>query len=122
MPREYILLSKNEKIPISRVMAYPFQTESRISDWHYKEELKYLNSKKVVELLMENVSRNGAMLLNLTQHGCGHLDPELIWIAKDIGSWLRVNGEAVYGSRPFERCSEDSLRSHVTMDMFMLLI
>jgi hypothetical protein len=51
---------------------------------------------------MQNVSRNGTMLLNLTQHGRGDLDPEVIAIAQDIGVWLKINGEAVYGSRPFE--------------------
>jgi Alpha-L-fucosidase len=62
----------------------------------------------VIQLLMENVSRNGTMLLNLTQHGPGNLDPEVIQTAKDIGAWLRVNGEAIYGSRPFEVYGGDS--------------
>jgi len=61
-----------------------------------------LDAKKIVELLMQNVSRNGTMLLNLTQHGRGDLDPEVIRIAKDVGAWLKINGAAVYGSRPFE--------------------
>ncbi|MFN2128038.1 MAG: alpha-L-fucosidase C-terminal domain-containing protein [Anaerolineales bacterium] len=61
-------------------------------------------------LLMENVCRNGTMLLNLTQHGRGDLDPEVIRIAKDIGAWLKVNGEAVYSSRPFEVYGEGSVR------------
>ena len=57
---------------------------------------------------MQNVSRNGTMLLNLTQHGRGDLDPQVTQIAKDIGAWLKVNGEAVYASRPFEVCEEKS--------------
>jgi hypothetical protein len=57
---------------------------------------------------MQNVSRNGTMLLNLTQHGRGDLDPQVIQIAKDIGAWLKVNGEAVYASRPFEVCEENA--------------
>jgi alpha-L-fucosidase len=48
------------------------------------------------------------MLLNLTQHGRGDLDPQVIQIAKDIGAWLKINGEAVYASRPFEICGENS--------------
>jgi hypothetical protein len=58
---------------------------------------------------MQNVSRNGTMLLNLTQHGRGDLDPEVIRICKDIGAWLKINGEAVYGSRPFEVCGDSSV-------------
>lgn len=84
------------------ITAYSFQTETSISDWHYQTGQKYMDAKKVIQLLMQNVSRNGTMLLNITQHGRGDLDPEVIRICKDIGAWLKVNGEAVYGSRPFE--------------------
>jgi len=42
------------------------------------------------------------LLLNLTQHGRGDLDAEVVQTAKDIGAWLKVNSEAIYGSRPFE--------------------
>jgi len=59
-------------------------------------------------LLMQNVSRNGSMLLNLTQHGRGDLDPQVIEIGNDIGAWLKINGEAVYCSRPFEVCQENT--------------
>jgi alpha-L-fucosidase len=59
---------------------------------------------------MENVCRNGTLLLNLTQHGRGDLDPEVIGICKDVGAWLKTNGEAVYGSRPFEVFGEDFAR------------
>ena len=38
----------------------------------------------------------------LPNNGRGDLDPEVVRICKDMGAWLKVNGEAVYGSRPFE--------------------
>lgn len=57
---------------------------------------------------MQNVSRNGSLLLNISQHGRGNLDPEAIQICKDIGAWLNATGETVYSSHPFEVC-EDSL-------------
>lgn len=92
------------------IMAYSFQTETSIADWHYMTGMKYMDAKKVIELLMENVCRNGTMLLNLTQHGRGDLDPEVIRTCRDIGAWLKVNGEAVYGSRPFEVYGENDVR------------
>ena len=84
------------------ITAYPFQTETSIAEWHYRTGQNYKDAKTIIGLLMQNVSRNGSMLLNITQHGRGDLDPEVIRICKDIGGWLKVNGEAVYGSRPFE--------------------
>jgi len=96
------LVKSTEAIIESQIMAYPFQTETSIADWHYRTGQKYTDARSIIRSLMENVSRNGTMLLNLTQHGRGDLDPEVIRISKDIGAWLKINGEAVYGSRPFE--------------------
>ena len=103
------LVKSTEAIIEPEIMAYPFQTETSISDWHYKTGQKYLDAQSVINLLMQNVCRNGTMLLNLTQHGRGDLDPEVIRVAKDIGAWLKLNGEAVYSSRPFEVFGESGV-------------
>lgn len=99
---ERALVKSTEAIIEPQIMAYPFQTETTLQNWHYQTGQNYLDAKKVIRLLMENVSRNGTMLLNITQRGRGDLDPEAVRICKDVGGWLKVNGEAVYGSRPFE--------------------
>jgi len=100
------LVKSTEAVIEPEIMAYSFQTETTIADWHYKTGQKYMDARAIVRSLMQNVCRNGTMLLNLTQHGRGDLDPEVIRIAKDVGAWLKVNGEAVYSSRPFELCEE----------------
>jgi len=102
------LVKSTEAIIESQITAYSFQTETTIQDWHYRTGQRYIDAKSLVQSLMQNVSRNGTMLLNLTQHGRGDLDPQVIRIAKDIGAWLKVNGEAVYASRPFEVCQENA--------------
>jgi len=99
---ERALVKSTEAIIEPQIMAYPFQTETTLQNWHYQAGQEYLDAKKVIRLLMENVSRNGTMLLNITQRGRGDLDSEAIRICKEVGAWLKVNGEAVYGSRPFE--------------------
>jgi hypothetical protein len=104
------LVKSTEAIIEPEIMAYPFQTETSISDWHYKTGQKYMDAPAIVRSLMENVCRNGTMLLNLTQHGRGDLDPEVIGVAKDVGAWLKTAGEAVYGSRPFEMFGEGEVR------------
>jgi hypothetical protein len=105
---ERALVKSSEATIEPTIMAYPFQTETTIQDWHYRKGQRYIDAKSLVQSLMQNVSRNGTMLLNLTQHGRGDLDPQVIQIAKDIGAWLKVNGEAVYASRPFEVCQDNS--------------
>jgi alpha-L-fucosidase len=104
------LVKSSEFVIEPEIMAYSFQTETSIADWHYMTGMKYMDAKKIIELLMENVCRNGSMLLNLTQHGRGDLDPEVIQTCKDVGAWLKVNGEAVYASRPFEVYGENNVR------------
>jgi alpha-L-fucosidase len=103
------LVKSSEAIIEPEIMAYPFQTETSIAEWHYLTGQKYMDAATIVSLLMQNVSRNGVMLLNLPQHGRGDLDDEVIKICKDVGKWLKVNGEGVYGSRPFEVCGDSSL-------------
>ncbi len=98
------LVRSTEAATEPQISAYPFQTELDIQggNWHYMTGAGYTDAVTLVTTLMQNVSRNGSLLLNLTQHGRGNLDPQCIQIAQDFGAWLKVNGEAVYGSRPFE--------------------
>ena len=103
------LVKSTEAIIEPEIMAYTFQTETSISDWHYRTGQKYMDAQSVINLLMQNVCRNGTMLLNLTQHGRGDLDPEVVQTAKDVGAWLKLNGEAVYSSRPFEVYGENGV-------------
>ena len=103
------LVKSTEAFIEPEIMAYPFQTETSIAAWHYQTGQKYMDAATIIQLLMQNVSRNGTMLLNITQHGRGDLDPEVIRICKDIGAWLKINGEAVYGSRPFEVYGENTV-------------
>lgn len=91
------------------IMAYSFQTETSTQEWHYKTGKESLDSITLVNWLMKNVSRNGSMLLNITQRGRGDVEPELVRICEDLGAWLKINGEAVYGSRPFEVCGDDTV-------------
>lgn len=103
------LVKSTEFIIEPEIRAYSFQTETSIAEWHYKADQKYMSSAKVIELLLQNVSRNGTMLLNLTQHGRGDFDPEVVQMAKNVGVWLKINGEAIYGSRPFEVYGEENI-------------
>ena len=84
------------------IMAFPFQTEVSLQEWHYKAGAPYRPASEIILRLMQNVSRNGSLLLNITQRGRGNIDPEARQICEDIGRWLDVNGAAVYGSRPFD--------------------
>ncbi len=102
------LVKSTEAIIEPQITPYSFQTEVTSGVWHYQAGQKYMDARSVIRTLMQNVSRNGTLLLNISLHGRGNLDPEAIQICKDVGAWLKVNGEAVYASRPFEVSEENS--------------
>ena len=103
------LLKSTEFFTEDQIMAYPFQTEVSLQEWHYKKGVPYRPAHDIITRLMQNVSRNGSLLLNITQRAGGNIDPEARQICQDIGSWLKVNADAVYGSRPFETWGNDNV-------------
>ena len=108
------LVKSTEAIIEQTIMAYSFQTETTIAPWHYQTGQSYMDAYTIIRLLLENVSRNGSLLLNLTQHGRGDLDPGVVRICRDIGAWLKINGEAIYASRPFEVSEEKEKQVYYT--------
>ncbi|MFM8410463.1 MAG: alpha-L-fucosidase [Alphaproteobacteria bacterium] len=58
---------------------------------------------KFVRLLVDVVSKNGNLLLNVGPRADGSIPDEQRAILEELGAWLAVNGEAIYGSRPWTR-------------------
>lgn len=102
------LVKSTEFFTEDDIMAYPFQTEVSLQEWHYRKGAPYRTAPDILLQLMQNVSRNGSLLLNVTQRGKGDIDPEAREICLQIGAWLETNGEAVYGARPFDVWGNDS--------------
>jgi alpha-L-fucosidase len=68
--------------------------------WYKGPDETYKSSTEVIRLLAEVVSRGGNLLLNIGPRPNGTWTPGEIGILADLGRWLRVNGEAIYGTRP----------------------
>jgi len=62
----------------------------------------YRTSKELVHELIDVVSRGGNLLLNVGPTADGRIPVILQQRLRDIGSWMRINGEAIYGTRPWE--------------------
>ena len=78
---------------IDRAIAYPW---SYVNDKRYRDGADYH-----VRSIVDVVSRGGIFLLSLTPKGDGSIPPEEREIMKNIGNWMKLNGEAIYGSRPW---------------------
>jgi alpha-L-fucosidase len=80
----------------------PWQTDTCVGDWHYKRGQVYKTPKKVIDLLVDIVSKNGNLLLNFPLPNSGELDAEELKVLEGITAWMKVNSEGIYGSRPWK--------------------
>ncbi|MGA1978811.1 MAG: alpha-L-fucosidase [Bacteroidales bacterium] len=80
----------------------PWQTDTSIGDWFYRTGQKYKTSTQIIQMLVDIVSKNGNLLLNIVQTPEGDLEPDVLKILDEIGEWMAVNGEGIYGSRPWK--------------------
>ncbi len=94
----------------SKIEPLPWQSETCIGNWHYDRSLYdhhwYKNANFVIRTLADVVSKNGVFLLNIPVRGDGTIDDQEEAIVKDIGVWMKTNGEAIYATRPWKVCGE----------------
>jgi Alpha-L-fucosidase len=86
--------------------AVPWQTDTSIGDWFYREGQRYKTSTQIIQMLVDIVSKNGNLLLNIVQTPEGELEPDILKILDEIGEWTAVYGEGIYGSRPWKTWGE----------------
>jgi alpha-L-fucosidase len=91
------------------ILPYPWQSETCIGDWHYQRELfnhpgeygGYMHPREVIHWLVDTVSKNGTFVLNIPGKPDGTIDSKERLILEKIGQWFKINGEAIYATRPW---------------------
>ena len=88
------------------ILPLPWQTDTCIGSWHYKKEIfdqhQYKSAASVVRMLADIVSKNGNLMLSVPLQRDGTPDTDEIKIVSEIGAWLKVNGAAIYATRPWK--------------------
>jgi alpha-L-fucosidase len=81
-----------------------WQTDTSVSknSWGYVEKQDYKTADSIVDDLVDIVSKNGALLLNIGPRPDGTIPEPEQQILLEIGRWLSINGEAIYGTRPWK--------------------
>ena len=91
-----------ERGALDSISPFPWQTDTSIGDWFYKTGQKYMTGTEVIQMLVDIVSKNGNLLLNVVQTPEGDLEPDVMKILNDIAAWTPANTEGIYGSRPWK--------------------
>jgi alpha-L-fucosidase len=83
----------------------PWQTDTCLGAWHYDKRIldkqHYKSTETVVRMLIDVVSKNGNLLLNVPVKGDGRIDATERRVVEEIGVWLQRHGESIYGTRPW---------------------
>ncbi len=84
----------------------PWQTCTCIGDWHYSrwrfDANAYRSTKDVILTLVDIVSKNGNLLLNIPVRGDGSIDSREVDLLDGIAAWMDINKESIFDTRPWK--------------------
>jgi alpha-L-fucosidase len=118
--REVAINYKNEAFPenaavldvergqLAGIRPLFWQTDTSVSknSWGYVERQDYKSPGEIIGDLVDIVSKNGALLLNIGPRPDGTIPKPEELLLREIGGWLKVNGEAIYKTRPWKEFGE----------------
>ncbi len=86
----------------------PWQTDTSVSvgSWGYVQNDTYRTARSLVQELVDVVSKNGNLLLNVGPRADGTIPAGVRTILLHMGRWLHINGQAIYGTRPWKYFGE----------------
>ena len=135
--KEVVIVRKQDDLPLdfsvddiekarkNDVGAKVWMTDETISkgSWSYTKDLKTKDTKDLVHVLVDIVSKNGVLLLNISPRADGSISQEQQKVLLEIGQWLKVNGESIYGTRPWVTYGEGPTKEpeghHKNAHMFL---
>lgn len=102
-PEDLIVLDI-ERGRMDSTFKYPWQTDTSVGviSWGYIKHEKYKSANYLIDELVDIVSKNGCLLLNIGPKADGTIPEEAENILTKMGEWLAVNGEAIFDTRPWK--------------------
>ena len=97
-PNQNYLTPENQ-VP-KEMLAYPWESCIIMGGgWSYSFDAQYKSGRELVHMLIDIVAKGGNLLLNIAPSPKGTWDDEAYKRLEDIGKWMNVNNEAIYGTR-----------------------
>jgi alpha-L-fucosidase len=97
------VVSDIERGQTDSIRPYPWQSDTTlVSGWFYHKSPLMITVGVLIGNLVDIVSKNGNLLLNVALKPDGTLPEDQRDVLEQLGIWLQVNGEAIYGTRPWK--------------------
>ncbi len=102
-----------ERGKLAGIHTLPWQTDDAIGNtsWGYAKGNTFKSAQYVITNLVDIVSKNGNLLLNIGPRSDGTITDEETQTLIGTGKWLNINGEAIYGTRPWKIYGEGPTES-----------
>ncbi len=98
-----------QEIPL-KPLDYPWETcMTMATSWSYVPGDIYKPTGKIIHMLADIVCKGGNYLLNIGPSPAGELDDTAYARLREIGDWMKINAEAIYGSRPIDPCKSGNI-------------
>jgi alpha-L-fucosidase len=97
-----------ERGQLGDIRPLPWQTDTSVSNksWGYIDNDTFKSPEFVIDQLIDIVSKNGNLLLNIGPRSDGTIPEPVQQVLLHIGAWLNLNGDAIYGTRPWKAYGE----------------
>lgn len=102
-----------ERGALTGISPIPWQTDTAIGkcSWGYRKDNEFKTSRQIICDLVDIVSKNGMLLLNIGPKPDGTITDEETKVLKDLGAWLKVNGDGVYGTTFWKEFGEGTVNN-----------
>lgn len=97
-----------ERGALKDISPIPWQTDTAIGlhSWGYVKDNKFKPARQIICDLVDIVSKNGMLLLNIGPKADGTITDEETAVLNALGNWLKDNGEGIYGTTPWKHFGE----------------
>ena len=102
-----------ERGALTDISPVPWQTCTAIGkhSWGYTKDNEFKNPRQIICDLIDIVSKNGMLLLNVGPRADGTITEEETRVLLDLGRWLQTNGEGIYNTVPWKWFGEGSVNA-----------